>query len=206
MIVALPAVRAFAKPSDCKVSATVATAAAEDVQCTNRLTSWEDPSLNVPMAVNCIDAAAGIDSLPGATAMLVRRPEPTVTPVDAVSPAKLADIVPDPACALLMRPIALTVATFMADEDHDVRFVRLRVLPSEYVPVACSCRIVCLVIATVAGEIAIDCKVAPVTVRGADALTEPSAAVIDALPGASVLTRPVVLAAATRGAEDIHAA
>jgi hypothetical protein len=101
--------------------------------------------------------------------------------------------------------MALTVAVFAAEEDHDTRFVRLFVLPSEYVPVTCNGRMVPAAIVTLAGAMAIDWSVTPVTRRGADVLTEPSAALIIAVPGPSDMTKPVVLTDATDGADDVHA-
>ena len=71
-------------------------------------------------------------------------------------------VVPVPTA--LAKPVALIVATVVADELHVAVLLRFCVLPSVYVPVAVNCCVLPLATDGFAGVTAIDTSVAGVTV------------------------------------------
>jgi hypothetical protein len=73
-----------------------------------------DPSLNVPVAVNCWDEFTGIDALPGVTAMEVNVALVTVRLAVPTCPAKSAEIVVVPACTPVAEPAVLCALLMVA--------------------------------------------------------------------------------------------
>lgn len=75
-------------------------------------------SLNVPVAVNCWVVVAGIDGFAGVTAMDTSDPVTTVSVVVPLTAPETALIVVVPCESALARPLELTVATAVFDDDQ----------------------------------------------------------------------------------------
>lgn len=84
----------------------------------------------------------------------------TVTDVDPVSEPSVAVIVAEPAATPLTKPLALTVALAIVDDDQVTRSVMSQVLASVFVPVATSCCVVLTGTVGFAGATAIETGVA----------------------------------------------
>lgn len=84
----------------------------------------------------------------------------------------------------------LIVAALVFEELHVTAVVKFWVVPSEYVPVAVNCLVVPLTIEGLAGVIAIEARVAGVTVSVADFDTLPAVAVIVVVPTATEVASP----------------
>ena len=109
----------------------VATEVVEDTHVAELVTSRVDPSVYVPVAVNCCVVPLGIDRFAGVTAIETRTAGPTVKVVVAVTPAELALIWEVPCAAPVARPLALMVATAVFEDAQVAEFVRFWVDPSE---------------------------------------------------------------------------
>src|SRR5712692_9247171 len=116
--------------------------------------------------------------------------ENTVRTVELLAAPELAKMFARPNPAAVARPPGPTTATPDASEDQIADPVRSCVLPSVYVPVAVNCCEVPSEIAGFCGVSAIETRVAAVTVRLPEPLTDPDAAVIVTAPEARVLARP----------------
>ena len=121
----------------------------------------------------------------------------TVTLVSPITPEiPNARMVASPEITAVTRPLLagklLTLATFCLNESQVTWWVRSCVVPSEYVPVAVYCCEAPTAKVCAAGVTAIDTKLAEVTVKVVDAVTDPSAAVIVAVPADNVTAWPFV--------------
>jgi hypothetical protein len=104
------------------------------------------------------------------------------------------------------RPPLLTVATALADEVHCAVLVRFCVLPSLYVPVAANCSASPTAIAAVVGVTEIEASTVGLTLRVAEPLIVPEAAVIVAVPCAKPVATPLLFTVAIEAAEELHCA
>src|ERR1700678_977327 len=123
-----------------------------------------EPSLNVPVAVNCCVAPLAIDGFAGVTAIDCSVSAVTVSKVEPEIDDDVAVIVELPTPAPLARPPVLIVAMVVVPEDQVTLDVKFCVVPSLNVPVAVNCCVAPLAIDGVAGVTAIDCSVSAVTV------------------------------------------
>lgn len=157
VMLVLPSPPLWARPT----ALIVATDGAEEVQVTRLVTFWAEPPVKVPVASNCcvvpswIDALAGVTDRPssaaGVTVSVVCPDTPPAEAVIVVMPTSLAVPILIPDGSLVTMP--------GVDEVQIAVVVRFRVLPSEYVPVAANCRVVCNGITALDGVIAIETKV-----------------------------------------------
>lgn len=115
VIVVLPIVLAVARP----VAAIEATELVVELQVAVAVKSWVEPSVYVPVAVNCCSTPSGIVAFPGVTAIDTRFGAVTVNLAVPVTPLWLAEIVEEPAALLVASPPAAIVAT---DVLEDVQF------------------------------------------------------------------------------------
>ena len=124
MIVVVPEDTAFAIPCE----SMVATLLVEELQATVLVMPAVDPSLNVPVAVNCCDAPGAIDALGGVIAIETRVALVIVSDAVPTCPAKTAEIVTLPGCTPVASPklpcALLTVAIEDADDVHVAAAVR----------------------------------------------------------------------------------
>ena len=88
--------------------------------------------------------------------------------------------------------VLLIVAKLGLDEVQVTEFVKFCVLPSLYVPVAANCWVFPTGMVAVAGVTAIDTNTSEATARLAEAVCEPSAAVIVAVPTPVAVATPCV--------------
>src|SRR5262245_62009457 len=87
----------------------------------------------------------------------------TVSDVVPLTPLSVAEIVVVPDAAVVARPEAEIVATFVSDEAHTACVVRFCVVPSEYVPVAVNCCVAPSATAGALGVTAIELRVGMAT-------------------------------------------
>ena len=103
----------------------------DDVQVTELVRFWVDPSEYVPAAVNCCVLPLGIEGFAGVTAIDTRVAGPTARVVLPVTPSELA-LISDVLCAIpVARPPDVTVATLVFDEAQLTTLVRFWMDPSE---------------------------------------------------------------------------
>jgi hypothetical protein len=95
-----------------------------------------------------------------AVVVIVSGPAATVSPVLPLTDPSVAEIVVVPVATAVARPPAATVATAVFDDAKVTWFVRLCVLPSEYVPVAVNCCVPPTVTVEFAGVTAIEVSIA----------------------------------------------
>lgn len=134
----------------------------------------------------------------------VTLPTPTLSTADALIDPSAAPIVTVPAIPPLANPLALIVATELADEFHTTEFVRFCVLPSVYVPVAEYCWGLSTGIEADVGLMLSDTRAGGVTVTSVEFVIPPDAAAMVALPRAIPLASPPEEILATVGAFDDH--
>jgi hypothetical protein len=113
----------------------VAMLGAEDFQVTELVRFCVLPSLNVPVAVNCVVAAMAIDELLEVTA-IDSRVGVTVSGIVPLTVPEVAVIVVLPTATPVARPTVLIVATLEAEDFQVAELVRFCLLPSLKVPVA----------------------------------------------------------------------
>jgi len=106
----------------------------------------------------------------------------------------------------MMPGVSLIVATEGTVELHPPLGVRSWVVPSLKVPVAVNCRAVPSGIDAVAGLIAIETRLALVTVNVVDPVTGPEAALMVVDPGAMLEANPVLLIVAVAAVLEDHVA
>lgn len=150
-----------------------------------------EPSVNVPVAVNCADIPSGTDELAGVTAIEFNTAEVTVSTVDPLTAPNVAVIVVDPTAALEARPVLLMGATVPLEVVQVAVPVRSEVVPSEYVPVAVNCWFVPRGMEGLAGATAIETSCADDrTVRLAVPLIVPTVAVMVVVPAPAGVATP----------------
>src|SRR5579875_1335069 len=105
-----------------------------------------------------------------------------------------------PAATAVSMPVLLTVATAELDEDQVTELLRLRVLPSLYVPVAVSCCMSPGSSEMLSGAIEIETNVTlAVTISPVLPVTLPDVASIVVAPVAAAVASPEELIVATAG-------
>jgi hypothetical protein len=174
---------------------TVATEIFDEVQEHNCVISWVDPSLFIPMATNCWKAPTGMD---GITATDDRVAEVTVSVVVPEILPEVAVMLVAPAVTAVARPLLLTVATEVLDELQLTCEVKSWLVPSENVPVAANCPVLCRGVLGLAGVIDREPKVAEVTVSPVFPEILPEVAVMVAVPVATAVARPLLLTVTTK--------
>ena len=160
-------------------------------------------SLNDPVAVNCFVVPTAMLEFAGTTAIDTRDALVTVREALPEIEPEAALIVELPTPTPVTSPVGLTTPTFVADEDHATE-VSNCVLPSSKVPVAVNCSDVPTAMDAADGETEIAVKWAGTTVKLVVSVSEPTAAVITAAPGPTVVERPELLIVATAGTEDVQ--
>jgi hypothetical protein len=108
-----------------------ATVVFDDAQVAAPVRSVVDPSVYVPVALNCWVVPLAIDGFAGVTAIDTSAAGPTVRVVLLVSPPEVALIWDVPCAVLLARPPELMVATVGFEDAQVTELVRSCVLPSE---------------------------------------------------------------------------
>src|ERR1700678_2617458 len=152
-----------------------------------------EPSLNVPVAVNCCVSPLSIGGFAGVTAIDCSVAAVTVSKVEPLIEDDVAVIVELPTPAPVARPPVLIVAVVVVPEVQVTVDVRFCVVPSLNVPVAVNCWVAPLAIEGFAGVTAIDCNVAAVTVSKVEPEIDDDVAVIVELPTPAPLARPAAL-------------
>ena len=195
VMVAVPGAMAMARP----LLLTVATDVFDELQVTCVAISWLVPSEYVPMAANCWATPTGMIGLAGVTAKEERVAEVTVRAVLAEIPPEAAVMVAVPAATAVAMPLLLIVATDVFEELQVTWAMGiLWLVPSEYVAMALNCWATPTGMLGLAGVIAIEDRVAEVTVRVKLPETAPEVtklvpeAVIFTLPAAPAVTRPLL--------------
>ena len=181
----------------------VATAGVEELHSTDCVTSWVELSLKVPVALNCFVASSGIEEFAGATASDTSVAVETVTEVlaDTVPEVTLTVEVPGPTA--IPRPLASTVNTLTALDDHNAE-VSTCVLPSSKLPDAVNCCCVPAAIVTLVGVRVIDCRCAATTVITEESVKVPTVAVMFVVPAARVVANPLPSMVATLVLDDVQ--
>ena len=198
-IVVLPGAMLLTTP----VLSIVATLMLEELQSTSNVRSCVELSLNVPVAVNCLVAPAGILLFSGAMASETSVALVTVTDdVPEIAPDVAVTVV-GPAATASPSPLLSIVMALVALEDHCTD-VSTCVLPSSNMPVAVNCCCVPGAMETVAGLTEIDSMCAATTVTVEESVNVPTVAVIVAEPAATVVARPFPSTLAIVGSEVLH--
>src|SRR5580698_2783626 len=152
-----------------------------------------EPSLNVPVAVNCCVAPLAIDGFGGVTAIDCSVAAVTVRVVEPLIEDDVALIVEVPTPAPLASPEALIVAVVVVPEVQVTVDVRFCVVPSLNVPVAVNCWVAPLAIEGFAGVTAIDCNVAAVTVSKVEPEIDDDVAAMVEVPTPAPVASPAAL-------------
>ena len=174
----------------------VATAVSDDFQRTVAVKFAKLPSVYVPVAVYCSWLPCMILKDSGVTVMDTNTGGVTVNlaAVD-LTPDKPAVTVVVPSATDVASPVVLTVATAVSDEaqatDDDMSCID----PSEKVPKAVNCCVLPRGIDGAAGVMVIDVRIAAVTERVADELTESNVAAMSVVPVLTEVASPLVAAA-----------
>jgi hypothetical protein len=200
VIVDEPAIRPVARPD----ALIVATAVLDEVHTTWPVTSAVDPSVKVPVAVNCWVVPSAIVGLAGVTAIDVTTTGVTVSVVVPPMSPSVAVIVETPVASVDARTVALTVATVVFADAQLTEFVSVLVEPSENVPVAANCSVRPLATLGSVGVTEIDRSVALTTVTELAPATAPSVAVIVDEPVATVDIKPVAEMVATDAFNEVQ--
>src|SRR5579862_475626 len=198
-MVVLPGATLLTRP----VLSIVATLTLEELQSTSNVRSCVELSLNVPVAVNCFVAHAGILLFNGAMASETSVALVTVTDdVPDTAPA-VAVTVLDPAATACPSPLPSMVITLVALEDHCTE-VSTWVLPSSNTPVAVKACCVPDAMEIVAGLTVMESRCAATTVIVEESVNVPTVAVIVAVPAATVVASPFASTLAMVGSEVLH--
>jgi hypothetical protein len=152
-----------------------------------------EPSLNVPVAVNCWVAPLVIEGFAGVTTIDCSVAAVTVRTVEPLIAPDVALIVDVPTPAPVARPAVVIVAVVVVPELHVTVLVKFCVLPSLNVPVAVNCCVAPLMIEGFAGVTAIDCNVAAVTVSTVEPEIDDDVAVMVEVPTPAPEARPAAL-------------
>ena len=125
-----------------------------------------------------------------------------MVPLD--TPPRVALIVDVPELSALARPAEFMDAIAGALDAHATVAVMFCMLPSLYVPVAENCCVVPATIEAFVGVIAIDCKVAAVTVSTVEPVIDDDVAVIVEVPTPAPVASPAALIVATEVVPELH--
>ena len=183
-----------------------ATEGTEENHVTIELTSLVEPSVNVPVAVNCWVVPRAMDELAGITAMdcsaaakTLKDAVPEIEPLAAVT-------VTEPVAFAEARPLEFTVAIALSVVLQEAEEVRSWVDPSVKVPVAENCRVVPAGTVAVEGATLRDTSVAAFTVNELWPETPPRVALTLEFPTANEVESPAELTMATVRFEEAQAA
>jgi hypothetical protein len=165
---------------------------------------WLLPSVKVPVAVNCCVVPSGICGIAGVMAIETSAAGVTLKVVKPLVEPAVAVTLALPWLTLVAKPWPSTVAMLLSAELHLADVVKSSVLPSLYVPVALSCFVVPKAKEGFEGVIAIESNTGGTTLRLAEAVIEPEAAVMVALPVVAVVASPLLLTPATLGDEELQ--
>jgi hypothetical protein len=183
---------------------TVATDGFDELQVACEVRSFVVPSENVPVAANCWVAPILILGVGGVRDMEDRVADVTVRVVLPEVLPELAVTVVVPKATAVARPLLLTVATAGFDEFQVTWEVRSWVVPSENVPVAANCWVVCRVMLEPVGVTDIEDRVADVTVRFVLPEMLPEVAVTVVVPTATAVARPLLLTVPIAGFDEFQ--
>jgi hypothetical protein len=203
-IVAVPVAMQFAKPATLGAFAMVATGADDELQWLFSVMFCVLPSLNVPVATNCCVLPAAAVGAAGVRASETSVPVPTVRLVLPVIPDAEAEITTVPLFFPCAIPVERTDATFGFDDFHAIPARFEATLPSLNVPLAVYLIEVPFSILAPAGLTVIDTRWAVDTVSAVEPLTDPDAAVMVALPFATLVAKPWLLMVATAADEVVQ--
>lgn len=138
-MVVVPVLMPLARP----LALMLAAAGFEEIQLTEAVISWVEPSVNVPVAVNCWVPPWAMVGLTGVTAIDTSCVLPTDSTVELVTEPEVAAMVVVPTAALVAFPwlpaLLLITATELALDVQVTVFVRFCIEPSVKVPVAVNC-------------------------------------------------------------------
>ncbi len=200
VIVVVPAVTAVARP----LLSITATIVLDELQLACVVISCVVPSENLAVAVNCWVVATEMTRLAGVKDMENWPAEFTVRVVLPETVPEVAVIVTVPAELAVARPLRSTVATYGLPELHVTCVVISWAVPSEKVPVAVNCWVAPPSTLGSAGVMAMEDRVAEVTVRVVLTETVPEVAVIVVVPAVRALARPLLLITATEVSDELQ--
>ena len=195
-----PVVNVEAKP----LAEIVATTVFDDAQATVSVRFCVEPSLYVPVAVNCSVSPFGTDGLTGVNAIDFRVAARTVSVVEPTTLPSVAVIVVAPVASVEARPVVEIVAAAVFDDAQMTEPVRFCVVPSVKVPVAVNCWVSPLARLELAGVTAMEATTAGVTVSVVVPLTLPSVAMMVEEPVVSVEARPLLEIVTTVVFDDVQ--
>src|SRR5258708_1752230 len=184
----------------------VATPVTEELQTTEFVRSCGLPLVKTPVAVNCKVLPSWTEGLAGVKKRANNSGVVTVRRADPLRPPDSALIVVTPCAALTDNPNCVTIATDGEEELQTAELLRSCVAPSLNVPTALNCCRRPRGIDELKGEIAIEDRTRGVTVRTAEPLRRPTAALIVATPCAAPTAKPELVTVATPGREELHVA
>jgi len=166
-IIVLPGCTPVADPAVLCALLMVAIDDFEDVQVTKPVRSCLSPLLNVPVALNWVRMVIGTCAFAGETCIEVSAADSTrIFAVPLIDPCRAVTVTTPPDCPVT-KPVVFKVAMLLSDVDHATDGLILTVLPSLKVPVAVSCTPDAGARSAEEGVIAIETRVAEVTVIGA---------------------------------------
>ena len=199
MTVVVPAAVPVASPLEPDALLIVATPVLEELQVTEAVRSCVVLSEKAPVAVNCRVVPLAMLRLVGVIAMDTSIAGVTVSVVELETLPEVAVIVVEPEAADVARPwefaALLIVAMSVPDEFQVTEAVRSCDVLSEKAPVAVNCWVVPLAMLRFAGAIAMDTRVASVTVSVVALETPPEVAVTVVEPEAADVASPWEFAA-----------
>jgi hypothetical protein len=194
-IVVVPTARVEARP----LAAMVAVVVLDDAQVAVEVRFCVEPSVYVPVAVNCCPTPLATLGFAGATATETSTGGSTVSPVVPVTPPDIAEMVVVPAARVVARPVAAMVAAAGVDDAQVAVEVRFCVEPSVYVPMAVNCCVSPASTTGFAGVTAMVATTAGSTVSVVLPVMLPEVAEMLGVPAAWEVARPpaAIVAAAT---------
>ena len=170
----------------------VATVGSDEDQVTCVVRLRVPPSLNVPVALNCVVVPCAMVAFAGVIVMDARFAAFTVSDALPLTPPMVAEMVVVPIFKPVASPLTVIDAIPPLDDFHVTTPVTSCTLPSEKVPVAVNCCESPNGIFGFAGVTTIELITAAVTVKVVDPETVPEVAVITLLPAASAFASPCV--------------
>jgi len=181
-IVVVPVPSVLASPAVPAVLLIVATVATVELQCPLCVRSCVLPSVKVPVAMNCCVMPRETVGAGGLIVIDTSAAAVTVSSVDPLTVPELAVMLAIPITTICASPALLIVAVETVSDDHVAVLVRSCVLPSVNVPVAVNCCVVPNASEGVAGVMASETSAAEVTLRVVELVTDPTLAVMLAVP------------------------
>jgi hypothetical protein len=176
----------------------------DELHCTNWVMTCVLPSSKLPVATNGCLVPSGNTGIAGVTAIESNTADDTVRVDEPVISPELALTVVCPAEPLVTSPWLSTTATDGTVEFQFTAVVQSCVLPSLNVPVAVNGSVVAAAIVGFAGLIAMETRVAAVTVSTVEPLTEPAVAATVVWPRPTPLATPPPEMVATVGALELQ--